>query len=160
MVDERAALAETRRLKIGVSDEEVRQRILTIPAFQENGQFIGEQRYTQLLRSQRPPMSPPEFEDNVRRQLTVEKLRASLTDWISVADKELEQEYRRRNDKVKLAIVSVTADSVRSQVTATDADVTAHFDAHKDDFKIGEKRKIRYLLIDTAALRAKTVVPP
>src|SRR6185295_15474914 len=103
MVDERAALAEADRLKIGASDEEVRQRILTIPAFQENGQFIGEQRYTTLLRAQRPPMSPPEFEDNVRRQLTVEKLRASLTDWISVADTELEQEYRRRNDKVKLA---------------------------------------------------------
>src|SRR5712691_10981683 len=56
MVDERAALAEASRLKIHVSDEEVRQRILTIPAFQENGVFIGEQRYTQLLRAQRPPL--------------------------------------------------------------------------------------------------------
>ena len=50
MVDERAALAEADRLDISVSDEEVRQRIFSIPAFQENGQFIGEQRYRQLLR--------------------------------------------------------------------------------------------------------------
>ena len=61
---------------------------------------------------QRPPMTPSEFEDNVRRSLAVDKLRASLTDWLSVPDKELEQEYRRRNDKVKLAVVSFTADSV------------------------------------------------
>ena len=159
MVDERAALAEAQKLKIRVSDEEVRQRILTMPAFQDNGQFIGEQRYTQLLRSQRPPLTGAEFEENIRRQLTVEKLRASLTDWISVPEQELEQEYRRRNDKVKLAVVSLTADSFRAQVTAGDAEVSSYFDAHKADFKIGEKRKIRYLLVDMEALKAKSVVP-
>ena len=108
MVDERAALAEADRLGIRVSDAEVRQRIFAMPAFQENGGFIGEARYEQLLRVQRPPMIASEFEDNVRRGLAVEKLRGSLTDWLSVNDKELEQEYRRRNDKVKLAVVSFT----------------------------------------------------
>src|SRR6266478_2585318 len=41
MVNERAALAEADRLGIEVSDEEVRQRIFTMPAFQDNGAFIG-----------------------------------------------------------------------------------------------------------------------
>jgi peptidyl-prolyl cis-trans isomerase D len=159
MVDEQASLAEARRLGITVSDEEVRQRIFTIPAFQENGHFIGEQRYKQLLAMQRPALKPDEFEDSIRRSLTVEKLRASLTDWLSVPDKELEQEYRRRNDKVKLAVVSFMADKFRSQVAAADPEIAAHFDAHKNDFKIPEKRKIRFLLIDLDALRAKIVVP-
>jgi peptidyl-prolyl cis-trans isomerase D len=160
MVDERASLAEANRLKIRVGDEEVRQRILSIPAFQENGQFIGEQRYTQLLLSQRPPMTPAEFEENLRRTLIVDKLRASLTDWMSLTDKEVEQEYRRRNDKVKLAIVSITADAFRSQVTAADADLSTYFDAHQADFRMPEKRRIRYLLVDVDAIRTKTVVPP
>jgi len=159
MVDERAALAEARRLGINVSDAEVRQRILTIPAFQENGAFIGEQRYQQLLRMQRPPMTPAEFEENLRKQLTVQKLRSSVTDWLAVADKDLEQEYRRKNDKVKLAVVSFTADSFRKDVNVGDADISSYFDAHKDEFKIGEKRKIRYLLLDIDALRQKVVVP-
>ena len=160
MVDERAALAEAERLGITVSDEEVRQRIFAMPAFQENGGFIGEQRYQQLLRMQRPPMTPSEFETNVRRGLTVEKLRASLTDWLAVPDKELEEAYRRRNDKIKLAVVTFNADSFRGQATASDADVASHFEAHKDDFKIPEKRKIRYVLLDIEAIRAKVVVPP
>jgi peptidyl-prolyl cis-trans isomerase D len=160
MVDERAALAEADRLGINVSDEEVRQRIFAMPAFQDNGAFIGETRYQQLLRMQRPPLTPSEFEDNVRHGLAVEKLRASLTDWLSVPETELEREYRRRNDKVKLALVSFTADSFRTQVSATDAEVASYFDAHKNDFKIPEKRKIRYLLIDIDAMRAKVVVPP
>jgi peptidyl-prolyl cis-trans isomerase D len=108
---------------------------------------------------QRPPMDASEFEDNIRRGLSVEKLRGSLTDWLSVNDADLEKEYHRRNDKVKLAVVSFTADSFRTQVNASDAEVAAHFAAHKSDFKIPEKRKIRYLLIDVEALRAKTVVP-
>jgi peptidyl-prolyl cis-trans isomerase D len=160
MVDERAALAEAERVGIDVSDEEIRERIFAMPAFQENGHFIGEARYNQLLRMQRPPMTAHEFEDSVRRGLTVEKLRASLTDWLSVADNELEQEYRRRNDKVKLAVVSFTADSFRSQVAANDADVATYFEAHKNDFRIPEKRKIKYVLIDVDAIRAKTVIPP
>ena len=159
MVDERAALAEAERLGITVSDEEVRQRIFSMPAFQENGGFIGEQRYQQLLRMQRPPMMPSEFETNVRRGLTVEKLRASLTDWLAVPDKELEEVYRRRNDKIKLAVVTFNADSFRGQATASDADVASYFEGHKDDFKIPEKRKIRYLLLDIEAMRAKVVVP-
>src|SRR3954453_23642348 len=155
MVDERAALAEAERLGIKVSDEEVRQRLFAIPAFQENGGFIGEARYQQLLRMQRPPMVASEFEDNIRRAIAVEKLRGSLTDWLSVNDKDLEKEYRRRNDKVKLAVVSFTADNLRSQVSASDPEVASYFDAHKNDFKIPEKRKIRYLLIDVDAMRAK-----
>ena len=159
MVDERASLAEADRLGIEARDEEVRQRIFSIPAFQENGVFIGEQRYMQLLRMQRPPLTPTEFEASIRRQLIIEKLRASLTDWLAVNDKELEREYRRRNDKVKLAVVSFTADKFRGEVTASDAEVASYFDGHKDDFKIPEKRKIRYLLIDVDAMRSKVVVP-
>ena len=159
MVDEQASVAEASRVGIEVSDEEVRQRIFAIPAFQENGHFIGDQRYQQLLRMQRPPLSPTDFEDGIRRSLTVEKLRASLTDWLSVPDKELEQEYRRRNDKVKLSVVSFLADNFRAQVIASDQDIAAYFAAHPADFKIPEKRKIRFLVVDIDALRAKITVP-
>jgi len=157
MVDERAALAEADRLGIGANDEEIRQRIMSYPAFLENGVFIGDQRYQQLLRLQR--MTPQEFESNVRRQLIIEKLRASITDWLSVPDAELEKEYQRRNNKVKLAVVSFTADTFRSQVSATDGEVQSYFDGHTSDFKIPEKRKVRYLLVDVDAIRGKTVIP-
>jgi len=159
MVDERAALAEAERLKMRVSDAEVRLRILAIPAFQENGAFIGAERYQQLLASQNPPMNSTQFEDGIRRALIVDKLRASVTEWLSVSDKELEQEYRRRNDKVKLAVASILSDSLRGTVSASDAEVSTYFAAHTTDFRIPEKRKIRHLLVDTEGMRAKTTVP-
>ena len=85
MVDERAALAEAARLDIRVTDAEVRERILILPAFQENGSFIGEQRYVQLLAAQRPPMTPAEFEEGIRSALMVDKLRTALTGWSGLA---------------------------------------------------------------------------
>ena len=41
LIEEEAALAEAKRQGLTASDAEVRARILAIPAFQENGQFIG-----------------------------------------------------------------------------------------------------------------------
>jgi peptidyl-prolyl cis-trans isomerase D len=155
LVDERAAMAEAQRLGLTVSDEEVAQRIFSFPAFQENGAFIGTARYQQVLASQRPPLTTAEFEENVRRGLAVDKLRASVTEWLSVSDKELEEEYRRRNDKIKLAVLSFNADAYRSAVTASDADVSAYFEKHPEDFRIPEKRKVKYVLIDIEAIRAK-----
>ncbi len=158
MIEEEASLAEAKRLGIKASDAEVRERILSLPAFQENGQFIGEQRYTQLLRMQNPPMRPDEFEEQVRRGIVNEKLQAALTGWITVSDSEVAQEFKRRNEKVKLAVVSFPADKYREGVTADDAEISKYFDEHKESFRIPEKRKIRFLVVDQEALRQRVSV--
>jgi peptidyl-prolyl cis-trans isomerase D len=159
MVDERAALAESQRLNIQVSDQEVRQIILTLPAFQENGAFIGEQRYRQLLAMQRPPLTTSDFEESVRSSLLIDRLRTAVTAWLSVPDHELDEEYRRRNDKVRLSVVNIPVDSFRAEVQASDEEVAAHFEKHPEDFRIPEKRKIKYLLIDIEELRTQITVP-
>jgi peptidyl-prolyl cis-trans isomerase D len=160
LIDERAAAAEAERLGLTVTDQEVAQRIFAIPAFQQNGQFAGPDVYRQVLQMQRPPLTTSEFEDNLRRALLVEKLRSAVTDWISVGEREVDAEYRRRNEKAKFELVVFSADALRDQVTVSDADLAKYFDAHKEQYRVGEKRKIRYLLIDVDALKGKIVVPP
>jgi peptidyl-prolyl cis-trans isomerase D len=158
MIEEETGLAEAARLGITATDEEVRTRIATMPGLQENGQFIGEQRYRQLLQMQNPPLSPHDFEDQIRRGITLQKLHSALTNWITVSDKELDAEYRRRNEKVKLAVVSFPADKFREGIQPTDAELNAYFEAHKNDLKIPEKRKVRYALVDLQAIRNRTQV--
>ena len=159
MIDEQAALAEAERLGLGVSDDELAQQIFSIPGLQENGRFIGEQRYELLLRSQIPPLTKAMFEDNMRRGLMIEKLRAALTDWMTVADAEVTREFTERNEKVKLQVVALTADRFRDQVMVTDADVAAYFDMNKNNYRVGEQRKVRILLLDRDQAQAKTIVP-
>ena len=160
LIEEQVALIEADRNGIRVTDDELAQQILSMPGLQENGQFIGEARYQQLLQSQNPPMTTSQFEEGLRRSLVVDKLRAALTDWMAVPDSDLEREYAQRNEKVKLQVVALTADSFRDKVTVTDADVAAHYQSHSAEYRRGEQRKIRYLLLDREQARQKVVVPP
>ena len=158
LIQEEASLAEARRLGVKASDAEVRERILALPAFQENGQFIGDERYRQLLRMQTPPMRPDEFEDQVRRSIVAEKLQAALTGWMTVSDADVVGEFKKRNEKVKLAVVNFPADKFREAAVATDAEVAKHFEDHKESYRIPEKRKVRYLVVDQESLRQKATV--
>ncbi|MDE0829412.1 MAG: SurA N-terminal domain-containing protein, partial [Vicinamibacterales bacterium] len=110
MVDEYAAYAEAERLGFDVTDAEVRERIVSLPAFQQNGQFVGEAAYSQLLRVQQPPSSPAQFEENVRRALTLERLQAAVTDWITISDDDLQQEYTNRNEQIRVSTIAFRAD--------------------------------------------------
>jgi peptidyl-prolyl cis-trans isomerase D len=160
MVDEQAALAEAERQGITVSDEELALQIFAIPALQENGRFIGEARYEQLLRTQRPPMTKAQFEDGLRQSMMLDKLRSATTNWMAVSDQELEREFRLRNEKVKLQVVALTADKFRDQVTVNDTELITYFNDHKAEYRKGEQRKIRYFLLDRDAWRARITVSP
>jgi peptidyl-prolyl cis-trans isomerase D len=160
LIDEEAGLAEARRLGISTSDEEVRARILALPAFQENGQFIGDARYRQLLQMSDPPRRATEFEEEVRRSLTLSKLQGAITDWMTVSDADVTSEFKRRNEKVKLAVVSFPADKFLAETSATDAEIAQQFEQHKADYRIPEKRKVKYALLDVQAIRNRTQVSP
>jgi len=160
MVDEQAALAEAERQGIRVSDEELAQQIFSIPALQENGRFIGEARYEQLLLSQNPPMNKGDFEENLRRSMMIDKLRSAVTGWLAVTDTDVEREYKSRNEKVKLQVVALTADKFRDKVAVSDADINSYYTAHQAEYRKGEQRKIKYVLVDRDQLRSRINVTP
>lgn len=154
VIDEYAALQEAARLGVTVSDAEVRQAIVSLPAFQQDGAFIGEAAYVQLLRMQQPPVAPAEFEEDVRRSLMLQRLQAAVTDWITVTDEDVEREHVRRNERVRLSAISFRADDFREGLDATADDVAALFEQNANDYLVPEKRRLRFALIDVPALRA------
>jgi peptidyl-prolyl cis-trans isomerase D len=154
LIDEQTFLAEADRLGIRVSDAELRERLLRHPGLQENGQFIGSARYEQFLQYQRPPMTTTQFEAELREQLVIEKLQAAISGWVRVADAEVDDEYRRRNEKVRLELAVFTANQFRSGIQPTDAEIAAHFEAQKESFRVPEKRRVRFLSLDANSLRA------
>lgn len=160
LIDEEAAIAEARRQGMTASDAEVKARILALPVFQENGQFVGNERYRQVLSMQNPPIQPHEFEEEVRRSIMVEKLQGALTDWITIADAEVDAEFNRRNEKVKLALVSFPADKFKESIAVSDDEIAKHFEANQEQYRIPEKRKIKYAFIDLQAIRQRTTVTP
>jgi peptidyl-prolyl cis-trans isomerase D len=160
LIEEQIAVIEAQRQGIRVTDEELASQILALPLFQENGRFIGDTAYRQVLQSLNPPLTVSEFEGQMRQSIELDRLRAALTDWMVVSDAELEREYKQRNEKVKLLVVALTSGSFRDKVTVTEADIAAWFDSHKADYRIGEQRKIRYFLMDQEKAKLKITVTP
>ena len=161
MIDEHAALAEASRLGLSVTDAEVRERLLTLPSLQDvNGQFIGEAGYLRLLRVQNPPISPDEFEEGLREILLMDRLRTLLTDWITISDAELEEEYRHRNEKVRLGVVTFWADDYRDDVEASDEDIAVRYAHNLGNYEVPEKRRIRFLVVDTDSIAEALIIPP
>ena len=161
LIEEQVASLEAERQGIRVSDDELAVQILALPLFQEgNGQFVGDERYRQILQSMNPPLTVGQFEDEFRRGLALDQLRSSLTGWMAISDAELEREYKERNEKVKMQVVALTAAVFRPKVSVSDADVAAHFESQKESYRIGEQRQIRYFVIDPALAKLKVVVTP
>jgi peptidyl-prolyl cis-trans isomerase D len=160
LIEEQAVIAEAERLGITVSDAELRERILRKPELQVNGEFIGDAQYQRLLQSQRPPIRIADFEDEVRHSIMSEKLLAATTGWVRVTDADLDAEYRKRNEKVKVELAVFNAAQFQKGVQATDAEIAAQFAAHADTYRVPEKRRVKFLAVDADALRAKMTATP
>ena len=66
--------------------------------------------------------------------MTVEKLQGALTGWITLSDNEVEEEFKRRNEKVKLAVVAFPADKFRARSRRRPMRRCAkYFEEHKND---------------------------
>ena len=160
MIDEQAALVEAARLNLTVNDIEIRERVTSLPGLQEDGVFIGEVRYRELLRSQVPPLTTPQFEESIRDNLLLEKLEGVLTQWIDISEDEVREEYRLRTEKVKLDMVTFSPDDYKTDVTVTDAELAEHLTDNAATYEIPDKRKIRFLAIEAEGFRAEITVTP
>src|ERR1041385_919466 len=94
LVDQRLLLQEAERLHLGATQEEVRRKILEIPTLNPDGKFVGSELYTRFVQ-QIGFDNAADFEDDLARQITIDKMESALTDSVVVSPKAAELEYRR-----------------------------------------------------------------
>jgi peptidyl-prolyl cis-trans isomerase D len=148
LVQQQVLLAEADRLGIGATNDDVRQYLQTGPtgeAIFPNGKFIGDQQYAALI-SSRLNMSVPDFEDNIKRQIVIRRLEALVTAGVSVSDKEVRDNYRKDNIKVKFDYAVLSGDDLRKTINPSDGDLEAFFKKNAARFAtaVPEQRKITY----------------
>jgi peptidyl-prolyl cis-trans isomerase D len=158
LIFEKMLESEAKRLGFRVSDEEVADRIKRLlPAAVTGGTFIGPERYAFEIQ-QRYNLTVPEFEDLIRLSLLEEKFRRLVTDGISATPDEVQQEFRRRNEKVKIAYVLLKPEDLASGIQATQDELAAYFEKNKSRYQLGERRIARYALLDSSQLGARAAV--
>ncbi|HEX4438509.1 MAG TPA: SurA N-terminal domain-containing protein [Thermoanaerobaculia bacterium] len=156
MIEKILRLEAARRLDLRVSDDEVARKIVTLPYFVENGQFIGRDQYEKRLRAS--GLSPERFEEELREDMLLQKYSDLVKASVIVPDADLLREYAARNDKATIEYILVPASRLESTAQPTDADLQQYLDKHKDRYRTPVQRRIKYLLVDRAKVRAKVKV--
>jgi peptidyl-prolyl cis-trans isomerase D len=156
LVSERLVELEAKRLGISVSDEAVARAIATSPEFQDQGRFIGSEEIRRRLELQ--GMSEEQFAESLRRQLLRESLESLVGASVAVGDPEVEREFRRRNEQVKLEYVQVDAERFKAEAAPADDQIRARFESRKDAYRVPEKRVVQYVLLDRETLQPSVVV--
>jgi len=156
MIDQRLVTEAAGDLHLSVSDEELARAIATLPYFQENGQYIGHDKYEKALL--RAGLTPDRFERDVRESLLREKYTAYVRASVLVAESDIRREWSTRNEKATIEYVLVPSAKVDSKAEPTDADLKTWLEKRRDKFKKPVQRRFKYLLVDRVKVRAKTVV--
>ena len=159
LISQRVLDDQARRDRLRVSDEQVRQYISEIPAFQVDGKFSPE-RYQQLLAMQSPPKSSPEFVNDVRRALIQTPLQEPIAAASIVAKTNVERYLGLLDEKREVALAVIAPDAFRKDVKIDDAAVKAYFDANQAAFQTPEQVKIEYVALTPDALSAEVSVDP
>jgi peptidyl-prolyl cis-trans isomerase D len=145
-----------RRLGLNASVADIEQKILENPAFREAGNFIGRARYQAILAQNN--LTIEEFELAVRDDIMTDKLRSFVTAGVSVSDKEVETEYKRRNEKAKLEYFVIDPAKLADKVTPTDPDKRDYYEKNKAKYNVPEKRQAKYIFVETLKMRAQVTV--
>jgi peptidyl-prolyl cis-trans isomerase D len=144
IVNQYAIVEEARARGLSVTNEELIDQISRFPAFQENGRFIGSQRYRQIL--QYSGMTTSEFEESMRRDILSEKFRNVITDGVEATKDEIRQDFVEANATVKLDYVVFDPEKIKVEA-ASDEMLQAYYEENQDNFRVPEKRKIKHSVV-------------
>ena len=151
VVNFRAMIYEAKRLGLRVSDEDTSTAIrMSRPDLFPEGKFVGREAYAAALQQQN--LTIPEFESEFADNVLINRLTQIVIEGTVVTPADIEQEYRRLNDKVKIEFVKIEPQKLQSAVTVAPAEVKAYFDKNAGQFPVPEKRNLAILILDQAKI--------
>ena len=156
LVDRELLVREATKAGLKASDQEVAEAIMKDPSFQQNGVFIGKERYEQIFRSNQAMLE--EYEQQVHQELLLNKLRSLVEDSAAVGDSELREAYALQNEKVSIQYF-VLDDSRLPAAPPTESQIEDYYRQHQTDYPSGEGRSGRYVLLDVRDIASRMDVP-
>lgn len=149
LIDQALIDDKARSLGLRVSDEQIKQAIVAMPEFAENGKFSND-RYLQLIR--RAGMTPEMFRDSLRQDMVRQQLMGAVLGSEFALKGEAEQLDRIYNQTRDLRLIRLAASAYVDGIEVSDAEVEQFYKANSARFMNDETVKVDYLLLDAANL--------
>jgi len=161
LISRKAMVVEAERMGLKATDDDLREYMrqgqlgeMLFPG----GKFIGEQEYETFVSS--IGYTVPQFEELVKQDILVNKLRALVASSATVTDAQVRKEFEKQNTKVKFDYAVIRKDDLAKTLHPTDSELEAYFNQNKRAYvnSIPEKRQIKYVVFDNAKMLAGTQV--
>ena len=157
MVTERAMAMEAERLGLQVSDADVADTIRQMaPGLFPDGKFVGKDAYASMLAQQN--MTIDQFEADLKRQVMITRLRDIAMEGTIVTQSEIEAAFRKKNEKIKVEFVRLTADKYKAESQPTTQEMLDFYKANTARYTSPEKKNLTVLIADQTKMEA-TVNP-
>ncbi|MEA2006273.1 MAG: SurA N-terminal domain-containing protein [Acidobacteriota bacterium] len=151
IIQQTLLIQSAEEMGIKASDEEIKQKIMSYPVFQQDGKFIGFENYKKILDWNRIPLS--EFEESLKKEIIIEKAIKSLTSGIAVTEKEIWDNYKNTNESAKLEFVVIETDSLELDWEPKLSELQDFYEKNKGKYKIPEKREGLFVFFNTEDLK-------
>ena len=144
LITERSIALHARSLGLEATTPEISERVLSIPAFKdEQGNFVGKERYQAVLRANRLTLT--EFEDNIRREILRDKLQHLLTVGLGVTPDDLRREFAKQEQQTRIQYVLFDPDTLSPE--PDQEELQELFDQNAEAYQAEEQRRIKYFEI-------------
>src|SRR5437773_1243516 len=121
------------------TDDEVNAEIHSQSVFHDNGRFTR-RRFEDVLK--RAGIRESAYVDDVRRELTLRRVRALVTSGVKVTPAEVEHAFALRREEVRAAWALIELGPLIAAAAASDDELAKYLGAHQDEFRQPERRRI------------------
>ncbi|QLB12669.1 peptidyl-prolyl cis-trans isomerase D [Bisgaardia hudsonensis] len=142
LIDEELLRQYTNELKLGISDDQIKQEIVKIPSFQKDGKFDNDL-YKQFL--QINGISSNTYASYIREALKVSQIQSGIaqSDFLVPSQfQNLENQFFQKRH-VRLATLPIEQE-IDKQVVS-DKEIEDYYNANKNAFSVPELVKVQYL---------------
>jgi len=139
-------LHEAERLGIHPSSSEIREFVKTLPRFQTDGHF-DINKYTEFSETMLPSVgfTEAQIEEVVSDQLSLNRMKDLIGTATQVPESESKDNYERAYGKLHVSVVRLQDADFRPDVKISDEEIAKYFEAHKDQLKSEEKRRVEFV---------------
>ena len=156
LVSQRLLLDAALRAGLAVSDEELRETIAAIPAFQGEDGF-SRANYETLLRAQN--MTPQMFEVRLRQDIALSRLTEAVAGTAIVSRTVAERLEAMQSERREVQESLIAAQPFLAQVKVTEDEVKAYYEANPTEFRVPARVRAEYLVLSAEQLAGGEKVP-
>ena len=149
LIDQRLLFQEVRKRHLFASDDAVRQAIMAVEAFQDNGQF-SQQRYEALLSAQ--GMSPAGFEAQVRQDLALQQLAGTIGRSGIVSQRVTDKVLALQSEARHVQEFVLPVENYVAKVKLEDGAAKKFYDENTEQFRTPDQAKVEYVVLTPESL--------